>query len=595
MQTEEVKISGMGAIVHENGVAFRVWAPHAQYVFVKGEFNDWSDDANPLEWEADGYWYANVPQAKAGQEYLYLIVNGEQRLNKIDPYARQVTNSSGNGVIYDPASFDWEGDVYDIPPHNELVIYEMHIGSFFTDGGAGDFVDAAKKFEHLKSLGINAIQVMPVAEFAGDFSWGYNPAHIFAVESAYGGPNGFKQFVREAHKNGMAVIQDVVYNHFGPSDLDLWQFDGWSENGKGGIYFYNDDRSATPWGDTRPDYGRLEVANFIRDNAMMWIEDFHVDGLRLDMTLFMRTISGDVEIPEGWALMQRLNSEIRARHPRVITIAEDLQGNDWIIRSDVDGGAGFHSQWDKHFVHPVRAVVTVMEDSARSMDLIAGAISYRYADDAFRRVVYSESHDEVANGKARVPQEVGGWDAKGWFAQKRSTLASGLVFTSPGIPMIFQGQEFLQGEYFRDDVPLDWALNEGFHGIVRLYRDLIQLRRNFHNNTRGLQGQHVNVYHINHENKLVAFHRWDQHGKGDDVIVVANFANEFKQGYQIGFPDGGMWRLRFNSDAGLYSDDFADTDSFDVEAHLGGKDGMSHYGTLDIAPYSVLIFSQDNE
>ena len=125
---------------------------------------------------------------------------------------------------------------------------------------------------------------MPVMEFAGDFSWGYNPAHIFAVESGYGGPDALKDLVKQAHRRGLALIVDVVYNHFGPSDLDLWQFDGWSENGKGGIYFYNDDRSSTPWGDTRPDYGRDEVRRFIHDNAMMWFYDFHVDGLRFDMT-----------------------------------------------------------------------------------------------------------------------------------------------------------------------------------------------------------------------------------------------------------------------------------------------------------------------
>ena len=116
-----------------------------------------------------------------------------------------------------------------------------------------------QRLDHLVKLGINAIQIMPIVEFVGDYSWGYNPAHIFAVESAYGGPDGFKQLVWEAHKRGIAVILDVVYNHFGPSDLDLWQFDGWQENNKGGIYFYNDHRSKTPWGDTRPDYGRGEV------------------------------------------------------------------------------------------------------------------------------------------------------------------------------------------------------------------------------------------------------------------------------------------------------------------------------------------------
>ncbi len=154
---------------------------------------------------------------------------------------RQVTNSVGNGVIYDP-SFDWKGDDFHLPPVNELVIYEMHLGTFHGegDGKSDKFEEAIKRLDHLKRLGVNAIEVMPLAEFAGELSWGYNPACVFAVESDYGGATGFKKFVKAVHAAGIGVILDVVYNHFGPSDLDLWQFDGWSENGMGGIYFYND-------------------------------------------------------------------------------------------------------------------------------------------------------------------------------------------------------------------------------------------------------------------------------------------------------------------------------------------------------------------
>jgi len=129
----------------------------------------------------------------------------------------QVTNSVGHGVIYDPAAFDWQGDDFQVSSHNELVIYELHIGSFHVEeeGRPGGFETMLQRLDHLVKLGVNAIQIMPIAEFAGDYSWGYNPAHIFAVESAYGGPDGFKQLVREAHKRGIAVILDVVYNHFG--------------------------------------------------------------------------------------------------------------------------------------------------------------------------------------------------------------------------------------------------------------------------------------------------------------------------------------------------------------------------------------------
>lgn len=589
---------GMGAIVHENGVAFRVWAPNAQAVFVKGDFNDWSDSATPMTHEENGYWYADVVSAKPDQEYKYLLVNGDLKLERIDPYAKQVTNSTGNGVIYDPSSFDWQDDNFALSPHNELVIYEMHIGSFFTDaeGKPGDFDTAIEKIGHLKRLGVNALQVMPVAEFAGDFSWGYNPAHIFAVESIYGGPNAFKKFVREAHKRGFAVIQDVVYNHFGPSDLDIWQFDGWQENGKGGIYFFNDDRAETPWGSTRPDYGREEVRRYIHDNALMWMEEYRVDGLRYDSTLYIRCVDGNEanEIPEGWSLMQQINGDIRVRFQHSILIAEDLRTNPWLTKSTEDNGAGFHAQWDANFVHPVRDVVTQMQDENRSMESIRQAISFTYDGDAFRRIIYSESHDEVANGKARVPQEINPDDPTGWHAQKRSTLAAGLVFTSPGVPMLFQGQEFLQGEWFRDDVPLDWDMNEEFRGIVRLYRDLILLRLNTKGISRGLCGQFMNIYHLNEADNILAFQRWDQHGPGDDVVIVLNFSHVPKENYDIGMPSPGLWKLRLNSDAKIYSNDFDGYFSTDVEAHPGARDGLDAYTTLSIGPYSMLIFTRES-
>ncbi len=257
-------IQGMGPIVQDQGVAFRVWAPNADAVCVVGDFNDWKSGISPMSREDSGCWLALIENARVGDEYKYEITNGENAFRRIDPRAREVTNSVGNGIVHDP-NFDWQDDDFPMPSWNKLVIYETHIGTFFRDGKeqVGTFEDYIQRFDHLKKLGVNCLQVMPIAEFAGDLSWGYNPAHAFAIETAYGGACGFKTFVREAHKSGFAVILDVVYNHFGPSDLDLWQFDGWSENDKGGIYFYNDHRSSTPWGDTRPDYGRGEVRAYM--------------------------------------------------------------------------------------------------------------------------------------------------------------------------------------------------------------------------------------------------------------------------------------------------------------------------------------------
>jgi 1,4-alpha-glucan branching enzyme len=589
----------MGAIVSESGVAFRVWAPHAEAVFVAGSFNGWSQDKTPMTAEDGGFWSAEAADAQSGDEYRFVIRNGEMLLSRIDPRARAVTSSVGNGIVVD-ANDRWHDAVFEMAPWNELVIYEMHIGTFHRPEAdePGTFESAIDKLAHLRRLGVNAVQIMPAMAFGGEISWGYNPAHIFAVETSYGGPDGFKAFINAAHDHGIAVILDVVYNHFGPGDLDLWQFDGWSENEKGGIYFYNDWRSETPWGETRPDYGRDEVRCFIRDNALFWLEEYHLDGLRFDMTLYIRSVRGDEGDPgdalaEGWSLLQWINREIRERFPGRITIAEDLRNKGEITGAIEHGGAGFGAQWDSQFVHPIREVLVTDDDEARHMATVAHALGHHYNGDPFQRVVYTESHDEVANGKARIPHEIAPGDPSHWAAQKRSTLGAALMFTAPGIPMLFQGQEFLQGEWFQDTVPLDWDQTDEYRGIVRLYRDLIRLRRNHGGVTRGLLGRHIRIHRVDEERKLVAFHRWAEGGPADDVVVVANFSHQPREVYRIGFPQEGIWKLRLNTDWSGYSDDFDGFSSHEIVAEAGDCDGLAWSAEIAIGPYSALIFSQD--
>ncbi len=585
----------LGTNLHNDGVIFRVWAPHADHVSVIGTFNGWNEAANPMTPEEGGYWQAKIAEAQIGNHYKYQIVTSHGSLQRIDPHAREVTNSVGNAIIHDP-SFDWGDDHYTMPAWNELVIYELHVGTFNTEDPyhPGRFITITARLEHLQKLGINAIQIMPVGQFAGMRSWGYNPSHLFAVDSDYGGSLGLKRFIKRAHQAGIAVILDVVYNHFGPSDLDLWQFDGWAENGWGGIYFYNDDRAHTPWGETRPDYGRGEVRQFILDNVLMWLDEYHIDGLRFDSTLYIRSVgeAGSQELPDGWSMLQAINETVTSSRSGRITIAEDLQSNEWITKDVGAGGAGFGSQWDPHFVQPIRAAIIATQDQNRSLASIRDAILYRYNDDAFERVIYSESHDDVANGQARIPQEVDPSDPTGWYAQKRSTMAAALVFTAPGIPMLFQGQEFLEGGWFRDTVPVDWDQQQEFCGIIRLYKDLISLRLNKGGISRGLIGQFTQVYHLNEHRNMLAFHRWDQGGPCDDVVVVANFFHEAQENYVLGFPALGAWQLRFNSDWHGYSDIFNGCPSSDTEAIHGAYDGLPFHATIRIGPYSVLIYTQ---
>jgi 1,4-alpha-glucan branching enzyme len=595
-----VRQSGMGAIPNAKGVTFRVWAPYAEKVCLIGTFNGWDESSIPLFNEKNGYWSADVSGAKVGDEYRYLIHGPESSFSRIDPYARKVTNAAGNGIVYEPQAFDWGGDTFHMATGNELVIYEMHIGTFNVkeQGHPGTFESAIEKLPYLKELGINAIEVMPIAEFSGDFSWGYNPAHPFAVESIYGGPDAFKLLVKAAHEQGIAVIVDVVYNHFGPGDLDLWQFDGWSENGKGGIYFYNDHRSQTPWGETRPDYGRGEVRQYLRDNVLMWFEEYHVDGLRWDMIIYIKSVDGNDgnpanDIPEGWSLMQWINTEIRQRFPGKISIGESMRDNPWVTKDVGAGGAGFNAQWDAEFVHPVRQAVIVRDDASRDLGAVSRAIEHRYDLDVFRRIIFTESHDEIANGRARVPEEIWPGNVDSWFSKKRSTLGAAIVLTSPGIPMLFQGQELLEDRWFQDKDPIDWSRVEDEHGIFGMYRDLIALRRNLSGVTRGLCGQNIHICHFDNDAKLIAFHRWDKQGPKDSVVVVVNMMNQNRDGYVIGFPRAGLWKTRFNSDSYNYGPKFYNHPTPDVETRKGETDGLPCSGEIGIGPYTVVLFSQD--
>ncbi len=597
----------MGATPYQDGagagVTFRVWAPFAQQVSVAGEFNNWSTNTRPLSSEGNGYWSADVPGATVGQQYKFVVFNpANNQLRRMDPYARSIIDDGGNinGLIASSAE-GYATPGYSTPSWNELVIYELHIGTFTHDGGikgGGTFTSASMELDYLRNLGINAIEILPLGEFIGTISSGYNPAYIFAIEDEFGGPDGFRQFVNAAHQRGIAVIVDVVYNHLGVSAGDMWDFDGWSENGKGGIYFYNDWRSHTGWGDTRFDYGRGEVRQYLRDNALRWLEERFADGLRWDSVGSIRNVNDrnndpPDDIADGWSLLRWINSLIAQRQPWKISIAEDMKDNEWITKAVGAGGAGFNAQWGSRFVYTVRDAIIGPDDSARDMYSVSNVIGQNYNNDAFQRVIYTESHDTASNKGQRIPETISPGKADSWYAKKRSTLGAAVVLTAPGIPMLFMGQEFLSWADFDNTKPLDWSHANTFSGIVRLYRDLIHLRRNWFNNTRGLRGQNTHVHHINNTDKVIAFHRWDQGGNGDDVIVVVNFGNRGYQNYTIGFPRSGHWQVRFNSDWNGYDASFENWFSDGTDANGPPQDVMPTSGNVGLGRYSAIILSQD--
>jgi 1,4-alpha-glucan branching enzyme len=387
------------------------------------------------------------------------------------------------------------------------------------------------------------------------------------------------------------VIVEVVYNHFGPdSSMDLWQYDGWSENNKGGIYFYNDWRGETPWGSTRPDFGRPEVQQYILDNVAMWVHDCRVDGLRVDSTIFIRNVKGfnndpATDLPEGWQLLQQITTIARKINPVALTIAEDVADNEYITKPSKDGGAGFGAQWELGFPHALREALCSSDPAQINLSEICTELTRRYNDDALQRIIFADSHDSAANGSARLSEVIAPGKADGLFARKQQLLAATLLLTAPGIPMLFQGQEFMEGGAFNDWRALNWELADRHSGIVETYKRLIALRKNKDGYTAGLTGKNINLMHVDEINKVVAFHRWKDGGGRDDVVVVINFGNQAIQNYQFGLPRSGTWKVRFNSTRKDYSLDFADDHVPDVVAENGA-------GTIILPPSAAIILSQ---
>jgi len=558
------------------GVTFRVWSPHATNVTVRGSFNGWGNTAMTEEGTTD-LWSVDVAGVTNGSQYKYFINNTYWWK---DPRSRRVTQSGynspdANSIVYFPNAFDWQGDTRLPVNQGDLVIYEMHVGAFYDptpgSGGPGKFTDAIQKLDHLADLGINAVEVLPVAEFPGDYSWGYNPADPYAVENnGYGGPDGLKMYVRAAHARGIRVLLDVVHNHWGSTDFELYGFDvGYGQR----FYVYtNANICCTPWGD-RPNYASEGVRSYIIDNFTMWMDEYHVDGFRWDAVGAMRYYDpGHVSIPAADSLIQYINNtEIRANRSGVISIAEDESS-----------GMNFDGEWDRSFGDTLIAQVVQTTDSARDMN----ALFTKMNGSGFFRVLYDETHDLTGNaGAYRLPYRIQPADPTSYYARKRSMLAAAVVFTTPGMPMLFMGQEMLETQQFGDANPLHWAYQTTYSNVVNFYRDLIHLRRNLDGVSLGLTGPNMTWHAVDNTAKVLAFHRWGA-SADDQVMVIMNFtANPIPNYVVNGWPADGNWYVNLNSDWTTYGADFGNNGSSLVNV-AGGS------GAVAVGPYSVLVLSR---
>ena len=585
----------LGSTLYDNGVDFAVWAPFAASVslLLTVEF-DYKEI--PMMRDDAGYWSVKGIDAQAGQSYLYQITTSSgEKLKKNDPYARQLTDSDKGASVIVDHEYEWNGaDAFVTTTHDKAIIYELHIGTFHRPDAStsGTFYTAIEQLDYLASLGVNYIELMPVTSMAHSHGWGYAPNHIFSIENAYGGRRGLLDFVKACHEKNIGVIIDVVYNHFF-KETDLWQYDGWSENELGGIYFYNDNkRGMTPWGG-RPDYGRPEVRQFILDNVTMWMTEFHIDGLRIDSTIYMRNSDGNNDAHEydnadAWSLLGDINALAHKINPNALMIAEDNSSNAGVLESVAQNGMGFNAQWEVGFPHVIRDSLGIPTNTSQPrLEGIAYELAHTYTNNAFDKVIFSDSHDTAANGSVRLNEAVTPGNAGSVFARQRTLLASAVTLTAPGIPMLLQGQEFMQEGAFNDWQMLDWDKTIQFSGIVLAHQHLINLRLNKFDNTRGLIGQSTQLFHRDDTNNVIGYHRWDKGGPLDDTIVLINFDKNRLKEYEITFPIAGEWHVRFNSSWNGYSSDFHDTPIESIDTDAAKK------AFIEMSEFSVLILSKE--
>ena len=539
------------------GAFVKIYAPHARQVSLAAAWNAWIP-ADHLINTGNGWWELNISTNpsrdylfQVGSAYKIFIVSEDgESYWRPDPWSRKQDGTPlGNSLTYFDEKFQWSDAGWSMPEWNKLVIYEFHVGTFC---GYQGWIGTAtldmciRKLDYLVDLGINAIELMPVAEFDGSVDWGYTTAYPFAVEESYGGPDAFKRFVNACHQKGIAVLLDVVYNHLGPMDLPLWQFDGWSQNGLGGTYFYNDHRAETPWAHTRPNYGARDVRRYLIDSALFWLDTMHCDGLRVDGVSFIRMWGGTETNrssatfnPEGELFLKELSQAVRSLGK--ILIAEDLQGNLSLTEAPPTG-LGFHSQWDGLFHWKILNNLK-RRDAHRKMTDLKDAVLADLGG-GLRRTVYVESHDEA--GRFRLAVAISG-RRNSWVGTRLSAMGTALVMLSPGIPLLFQGQEFGMQDPFSAHHPMDWNQKVTHQGTLKLHRDLIRLRKTH----QGLLGTGINVS-ADENNKVLTIHRWNS-AVGGGVFAIFNFRRRALADYQVHFPEN-EWTLVINTaDAQYYN------------------------------------------
>ncbi len=601
------------SVDEQRGFYFAVWSPNAKKVSVVGDFNGWDPRMHPLgiRWDGSGIWEGFIPGMKRGDLYKFHIVSKYRRykVDKGDPFGFLWEISPRTATVLWDLDYEW-GDadwMAGRKRHNDLPapfsVYEVHLGSWRRASADPkrllNYREIAPLLvDYVKSMGFTHVELLPVMEHPFYGSWGYQTVGYFAPSSRYGMPQDFMYLIDQLHQNGIGVILDWVPSHFPTDEHGLAFFDGTH------LYEHEDPKKGfhPDWKSHIFNYGRNEVRNFLISNALFWLDNYHVDGLRLDAVASMLyldysrkkgewipNVYGGRENIEAISFLKRLNEAVYEYFPDVQTIAEESTAWPSVTRPVYLGGLGFGMKWNMGWMYDTLEYMR-KDPIYRKHHHNQLTFSIWYA--FFENFILPLSHDEVVHGKGSLWGKMPG-DRWQKFANLRLLL--GFMFSHPGKKLLFMGSEFGQVREWTHEESLDWHLLEDplHQGVQKWIQDLNHLYRK----ELALHEQDFDRGGF----EWVDFSDWEKSvisnirkGKAQEdlVLVVHNFTPEVRENYRIGVPQGGFWREALNSDAKEYGGS--------GQGNLGGVKatpdpihGKEYSLVLRLPPLSVLVFKKN--
>ena len=597
------------------GTYFAVWAPHARRVSVVGDFNMWDGALNPMQMmQTSGIYELFIPDVAPGAVYKYQILTRDgEILYKADPYGNQCQVRPDNAnVVADLTGYKWKDTDWienrkqqtrETELKKPMAIYECHLGSWKkkiedSDFGFYTYRELAKMLcDYVKKMGYTHVELMGIAEYPFDGSWGYQVTNYYAPTSRYGSPEDFMYFVDHMHANGIGVILDWVPAHFPRDAHGLGRFDGMP------LYEYPDSRRGEhpDWGTYIFDFGRNEVSNFLTANALFWVEKFHVDALRVDAVASMLYLDygkqdgqwlpnkdGGNENYDAIELLRKINTVMEERNPGAFLIAEESTAWAGVTAPASMKGLGFLYKWNMGWMNDFLEYMK-MDPYFRSFNhnRLTFSLSYTYAEN----YVLVISHDEVVHLKCSMLNKMPGVE-KDKFANLRT--AYGFMYGHPGKKLLFMGQEFGQLREWSEARSLDWfLLDQPLHKKMQKWvADLNHMYTTYDacyyndNNQMGFEWTKVDDANTS----IIAFVRRGKTVK-DQLLFVCNFVPVERKDYWIGVPCLTEYEEIINSDAKIYGG--SGTKNGKVKAFEEKCDRMPYAISIDIAPLSMMVFKYD--